>query len=415
MNTKHEWIIVGGGIAGITIGEILTREGRQVLLLEKNDKLASETSKVFHEWMHSGSLYTLVPDKLLTLRYLLGATDDLIEYYGSFDNMNMKPTERGIDICNKGWFNNQNIIYKYRCHKANPMWMMLVSRSLHLIEMISKHDWLRRRAGAEYGNDKMKIKSWVSNIPMQLRTSSKFIHMQSPDVTMNSRLLISDILSIAMDNGLEVKTNSDVIYVEEDKNKVIVKTLGNSYMTDNVVICAPEYLAKKDRIPIKTSYAPIAVVDGLSSTQESFVELDYNTKKCINLLVKKDGIGQAGGISLKEKKDVPNYLKYIIDQHKKRVPNIEVIDTYLGLKREFVHRGESRNYLYHINHTSKRTWSVVLGKFSLAFSMAPEFYRRVYGANPTKYTRAETSSKSAKTHNLVSDTSWMEIVKNRGI
>ena len=82
-SNKYDWIVVGGGISGITIAEILCRDGKSVLLLEKNKQLSSETSKVFHEWMHSGSLYSLAPDKLLTLRYLLGATDDLFEYYNS--------------------------------------------------------------------------------------------------------------------------------------------------------------------------------------------------------------------------------------------------------------------------------------------------------------------------------------------
>ena len=35
-----DWIIVGGGIAGISLCEILTREGHTVALIEKNDKLA---------------------------------------------------------------------------------------------------------------------------------------------------------------------------------------------------------------------------------------------------------------------------------------------------------------------------------------------------------------------------------------
>ena len=86
-NSIYDWIIVGGGISGISISEILCREGKSVLLLEKNSKLASETSKDFHEWVHSGALYTLVPDNLLTLRYLLGATDDIAEYYSSFSRM----------------------------------------------------------------------------------------------------------------------------------------------------------------------------------------------------------------------------------------------------------------------------------------------------------------------------------------
>ena len=38
---QFDWIVVGGGIAGISISEILTREGYSVALIEKNKKLAS--------------------------------------------------------------------------------------------------------------------------------------------------------------------------------------------------------------------------------------------------------------------------------------------------------------------------------------------------------------------------------------
>ena len=54
-NKKFEWAVVGGGIAGISIAEILCRRS-QYSLIEKNDYLASETSKLFHEWLHSGAL-----------------------------------------------------------------------------------------------------------------------------------------------------------------------------------------------------------------------------------------------------------------------------------------------------------------------------------------------------------------------
>ena len=99
----YDWIIVGGGIAGISIAEILCREGKSVLLIEKNSQLASETSKVFHEWLHTGALYSLVPDNLFTTRYLLGAIDDLFEYYSSFIGMNLLQTESGILVDKPGW------------------------------------------------------------------------------------------------------------------------------------------------------------------------------------------------------------------------------------------------------------------------------------------------------------------------
>ena len=114
-NHKYDWVIVGGGASGIAVAEILCREGKSVLLIEKNRQIASETTKVFHEWFHSGSLYSLVPDNLLTLRYLLGATDDLLEYYSGFSKMNLSPTESGISVTgSNGWFNEDRIEYKYK-------------------------------------------------------------------------------------------------------------------------------------------------------------------------------------------------------------------------------------------------------------------------------------------------------------
>ena len=63
-----DWIIAGGGIAGISLCEILTREGHSVALVEKKNKLASATTREFHEWVHTGSLYTLVKDEMKTIK-----------------------------------------------------------------------------------------------------------------------------------------------------------------------------------------------------------------------------------------------------------------------------------------------------------------------------------------------------------
>lgn len=406
---KYDWIVIGGGISGITIAEILSRDGKSVLLVEKNKTLASETSKVFHEWLHSGSLYSLAPDNLLTVRYLLGATDDLFEYYNSFSNMNLMPTESGIDINGQGWFNDEHIEYRYKKHLYNPIWLSLVSRSINIIDLISDHDWLRRRAGSGYGNSKIKFSHWINNISKQYSNRSDFIYKVSPDITMNSRVLVSDILSAAVNKGLKIITDSPVKTIIENEDGVIVQTDNDTYQSDNSVICSPDMISKFIGIPLKTSYAPMAIVENLPNDAKSFVELDFRLKKCINLLVKGEGIGQAGGVSMDKEEDVDSYLSYIISEHKKRNPSIQLVDSYVGLKKELVQQGEGRNYLYHINQNSKNVWSVVLGKFSLAFSAAPEFYRRIYKKNPPKSIKLPMKNVS---HDLISETSWKEIITN---
>ena len=410
MNKIFDWIVVGGGIAGITTAEILTREGHSVLLLEKNNQLASETSKVFHEWLHTGSLYSLIPDRLLTTRFVLGAIDDLLGYYQSFRNMNLVPTETGLQVTNGGWFNGANIEFHYKVRKLNPIWMATVSRSINIVEMIREHDWLRRRAGSLHSGSNIN-KRLVNKIPLMLRQNNSFLKVQSPDITINSRVLIADILNQAEVSGLQIKTNSEVVSIANETGMVNVKTLDKSYSCKNVVVCAPDVVSKLFDKKIKTTYAPIAVVDGVDENTKSFVELDYHVKNCINLLVKGSGVGQAGGISVSKQSEIKPYMQYVMKEHKKKNPSIEMVDQYVGLKKELVSAGQERNYLYHIEEQDGNVWSLVLGKFTLAFSAAPEFYRRVYHKNPKR--RFEEVTDSVRNTN-VSETSWKEIIDNKG-
>ena len=53
-----DWIIVGGGIAGISLSEILTREGHSVALIEKKINLHQSLLESFMNGS-TQALYTL--------------------------------------------------------------------------------------------------------------------------------------------------------------------------------------------------------------------------------------------------------------------------------------------------------------------------------------------------------------------
>ena len=50
---------------------------------------------------------------------------------------------------------------------------------------------------------------------------------------------------------------------------------------------------------------------------ESFVELDYFKKTCINIITKGSSYGLIGGISLSNKRELDEYFEYMINEHKK--------------------------------------------------------------------------------------------------
>ena len=398
---SYDWIIVGGGIAGISIAEILSREGHSVALIEKNKKLASVATKEFHEWVHTGSLYTLVEDQMKTLKYILGSLDDLLEFYSSYKNMNISPTDKGLEIneSKDGWFNKNYINFKYRLKNRKFLlnWIYSISRSIALIEGIRKHDWLRRRAGIIESVTSEYYAPILKNFFKILFTSEKFFQIKSTDFTTNSRLLLRDLLSTSIKNGVEVFTDNELIDIQNNKNGVIAKCKKGEINGKQIALCVGGSVEKFTKTKLKKSYAPIAVVKNVPVETESFVELDYFKKTCINIITKGSSYGMIGGISLSNKDNVEKYFEYMINEHKKANPNIDILEKYVGVKNEIISKGESRNYIFHINqdHENKNIWSIIPGKFTLAFSLAPEFYRLVYNKNPRKFFATHPNTNTA--------------------
>ena len=329
----YDWIIVGGGIAGISLCEILTREGHSVALIEKNNKLASETTREFHEWVHTGSLYTLEKDKMKTLKYVLGSLDDLLEFYSSFPKMNLRPSEKGLEIVQneKGWFNSNYINFKYRIkdRKFILPWLYAVSKSITLINGIRRHDWLRRRAGileSLTANYQIPI---LKNLAKIFLSNKKFFEIKTTDFTTNSRSLLSDMLATAVNHGLEIFTNHELNEIKNLNGNVIANCKSGSFQAKNMAICLGSEIEKFSNFKIKKSFAPIAVVKNIKANSESFVELDYFKKNCINIITKNKSIGLVGGISLNKKNEIEKYFNFMINEHKKLNPIIAVDKKYL--------------------------------------------------------------------------------------
>lgn len=412
-----DWIIVGGGIAGISLSEILTREGHSVALIEKKNKLASVTTREFHEWFHTGSLYTLLKDDMKTLKYILGSLDDLLEFYSSFTKMNLQPTESGLKIieADKGWFSPNYINFKYRLKNRKLIlpWLYIIARSVALIDGIKKHDWLRRRAGILESVTAGYYLTIIKNFFKTLTNSENFFKIKTTDFTTNSRYLLRDMIATASENGLEIFTNNELLEIKNSDNVITASCSNGNFQGKNMAICLGGEIEKFSDLKIKKSYAPIAVVKNITADTESFVELDIFKKNCINIVTKGKSFGLIGGISLSKKIEVQKYFDFMINEHKKLNPEIQILEKYIGIKNEISHKKENRNYLFHINPSKKykNVWSVIPGKFTLAFSMAPEFYRVVYKRNPRKF--FNTTIDTGDFSHLIEETVWGEIQKKK--
>jgi hypothetical protein len=407
---EFEWAVVGSGIAGIVAAEILTREGHSTVIIEKNDKLAAETTRDFHEWMHTGSLYTLIPDNLKTLKFILGSVDDILEFYGSFKGMNLVPTESGIQIgeTEKPWFEDNRIHFKYRIknRKITFPWLIGVARSIYLIEKIKQHDWLRRRAGV-LSPLKLKVKELIQIVKKLIKHKEVFYDLETADFTTNSRNLLRDMVATSLENGLVISCQNEFIKYEKTSKDYIVHCNNESFRVKKIVLCLGANISNFVNSEVKTSYAPMAVIDNVNEESTSFVELDYYPKNCINMITKENKVGLIGGISFSNKEKCDVYIEEVIEKHKKYNPDLKVLNKYIGIKSEITLKNQPRNYLYHIIDIAPDVWGIIPGKFTLGFSIAPEFYRRVYNKNPRKH--FVTCKNNGQAEDMVSNTVWYDM------
>ncbi len=418
---KIEWVVVGAGIAGITAAEILTRNGHQVLLLEKEEELASDTSALFHEWMHFGSLYTFFPGLNRTLRYVLGGLDDLLEYYSDFENMNLSKSDNGILIKKKGWFSDEKIFFRFKLKNRRLVipWILGIARSVFLIHSIKSHDWLRRKIGetqVKYPDYLYKIPNYIKKIIFH---KNDFFEVETADHLMNSRIIIKDLLDTAVSNGLVIKNKTELKSVKKINNSYNLTVYENGQKKEiscfNLALANSKGIAQFIKANTDDTYAPIVVAKNVNNEKRSFVNLDYFPSTCINSIYKGNGIAMLGGISFKNKADCEPYIEYIINENKKINPNLEPLESYIGVKTEVLFKDEDRNYIYSVvQHEISNIWTLVPGKFSLAFSMAVEFYRKASNQNSQISSKVISKNfKAERQHIKISPHKYHQISSNK--
>ena len=416
MKAELDWIVIGGGITGISISEILCRNGKSVKLVEKENKLSPKTTREFHEWVHTGSLYSIKKNQDEIQKTMLGAIDDLMFYYSAFNRMNVKPSSKGLKIIDNGkknnWFYNDPIHFKYRIknRKLNFDWLIRVIRSILSIQLVSKHNWLRYRGGQM--NFSFNLYQYFVNFLRIIKFKQEMYTVKSNDFTSNSRIILNDLYENALKKGLTVSFDNEFISYEIIEDRIKVYCSNESFECKNLVLCNGKDISKFFSSRIKTSYAPMLVTHKVPSSQKPYVELDKYEVNCINYLGKDNGVGLMGGISFSNKANCEAYFKQLSARLLKMWPDSKIKNKYIGEKHELIPNDSPRNYQYFIwNKKNTNIWAVIPGKFSLFPSFTTEFYRRVYNENSDNI--FEDLSLNQINNLEISDTVWSDFVENK--
>jgi hypothetical protein len=367
---KHyDVIIVGAGIAGLAISELLARSGQRVMLVEKSNYICGGSSADMAGWLHTGALYAQIPDPTF-YRIMAGNIDDLLTYYGSFPAMNIRREGAALVASNTdGWFRNTLNQYAY-AHWRSPEVPLMMKLPWAISTKLAK----ARIEGFEQADQTTSFSSQVSWL---LRSSNVSEGRQLPydlgmvtkplvtkDRTMRPTVIIEDLLRSFIYNGGVLKTGFDwdAPHVGFTYSKVI-KTMGRNN---------PQAMANFIS-PILVAYPPLSTMN--------FIKMTPDIRKTLNHMYHEieDGVGYSVigsgdflpvGACEDDKAAMVGTLFHRVDEAFGYSGDRQM-RVYWGYKTEMCKTGQLRNYQYHILETTNPDVIEVLpGKFTLAFSLA---------------------------------------------
>lgn len=414
-----DYVIVGGGIAGLAIGELFSRSGFRVALLEKNAKICQEASGEHHGWFHFGSLYSIFTNNQF-MRTLVGGIDDLIAYYSNFPAMNIRIRSDGKLEFPQGpdmWIRDEPIEYivsarndpDFNLGKFDGVkdylrkLFFLATWELAIKQFISRHqrfhkfdwrsgqasEWVPRAGWLDYSREVIS-KPTNTDIKLDVDTHFRIIGFDRP---MNAMAIITDLLRSFLASGGSLFVNTTVIGFKSDKNDFTrILAENREFYARKVIVAAGKWLDQffGKRLTLKRVVSPLLVVYP-PVCPFHFVRLTPFVEKSVNhILHEVDGLHYSliGGGYFADPDDpeairgVEHELVSMAEKVFPKLTSAEIKQTYVGYKTEVLPKKGERNYQYFIREVDKNIFVVIPGKFSLAFSLAVNTFKKFVGSDP---------------------------------
>lgn len=374
-NNRFDFIIVGAGIAGMAIAEILQRSGYSVALIEQEDRIGKHASSYQAGWFHTGDLYAMLPTHRYTIR-LRENLSSLLSYYAGFEGMNLaiegeKITTREV---HHKWFDSNTLRFYYVSPFSNKASLRNKLLWFFMLLKIRYDSWFSPRLHR-------------SGTPSFLEESSYSIiyTLDGYDRRMNTFTILVDLLRSFLGHGGKLWLRAPVLSVK--KGKVFLSS-GKEIYGEHVVVAAGRQINDLTNVYAKTVYSPIAVLYPALTTR-NFAIMTPDIQRTINHiyhpLAQGKGYSVVGNatyfpeVTVQVFSDAKKIFSDILQGIFKNVPAFKV---YFGHKTEVVFYNQLRNYQSHIIERDCCT-VVVPGKFTFAFSLAVDVCKK-FNIEPTR-------------------------------
>jgi len=424
MRSPGHAFVLGSGIAGLALSEILSRNGWRITLLESAAELGGHASRATQNWLHTGWLYAA----LRCDAAMRGCNRALGLFHATYDSvlspeiLNLNIDAHGVTVphSSMGWFSPERVHYLYaRDTSELTFWQRLLWR--HYLELVP----LRRLRALGYNTEPTRdmspnLLNLLDHWEQLDGAHNKYTVIPSTDTQIHTRRVMNTLLALTGERT-EVVQDAKYELIRQGERSVI-RIGGEAHVPDLLVIASgasiPEQLRQIGRNALadqfKSIRSPIVVLNR-ELDLPSFIRFTPQLPTTVNhIKYAMDGVGTLSTLGSYQyyragyEPDISPFADRICERL--NISPRLVLDRYYGTKTEFTGSAQ-RRYNHAVERVNVNSYFALPGKFSqfplLVYDFAEQLGLRTNIGNdvrgmlamqvsPTTPERIASASASAK-------------------
>ncbi|HVJ88188.1 MAG TPA: FAD-dependent oxidoreductase [Labilithrix sp.] len=381
--------VLGSGIAGLSLAEILSRNGWKITLLDNVMELGGDASRSTQNWLHTGWLYAGLP----SASAMQGCATSLqlfAKTYGSVlppDVVNVVADDTGVKYpsSRSGWFSAERVHYAFALSSYDLSPLQRLGWKHYLDAVI-----LGRLRRLGYATEPVRdlpegLIRLMNHWEGDENGHTKYRLIRSTDARIDTKRVLSSLLRMLGEDA-DVVLGADCELVRNG-NRTAVRVNGELHAPDLCVVAAgksiPRLLAQIGANEIADDFKSISspiVVLRRALDLPNFIRFTPNLPETINHIKFDTGgvdvstIGSYDFHPADQKPDISPFVEKVCKRL--AVSPSEVVGSYYGTKTELTGK-LARRYNHAVDAVNDNTFFAIAGKFSQFPLLVNEFAGRL--------------------------------------
>jgi glycine/D-amino acid oxidase-like deaminating enzyme len=390
MGKQRHAFILGAGIAGLSLAEILSRNGWRITVLEARSQVGADASGATQNWLHTGWLYAALPGSAA----MLGCHRAMRLFHATYDSvvppstLNLLTEPLGVSYppSETGWFSAAAVLYLYalKTRELSASQKLTWQRYLTMVP-------LRRLKALGYGvapacEVAPLLAALLDHWEGGPDSARKYRIIPSTDAQVHTRRVMTTLLALLGERA-ELVLNAKY-ELSQQAGTTLVHLDGKTHAPDLVLLASgkgiPAQLQQLGRSDMASQFksisSPIAVLDSQLDLP-SFIRFTPQVAQTVNhIKYHVDGLGALSTLGsyeyypAGEEPDISPFVKRICARL--NIATERVLDTYYGTKTEFTGSAE-RRYNHAVERVSQNAYFAIPGKFSQFPLLVHDFAERL--------------------------------------